>query len=136
LRAIVLNAPALAILAKLPRVGAYVIAGNAVDKPRADLKRPWQTVANRAGLDGVRLHDLRHTHASVGITAQLGLPIIGKLLGHARSSTTERYAHIAADPLRKASEAIGRRIAAAMGEPIKRKRSKAGNVVQMRKRSR
>lgn len=95
-RGIVLNAPALAILAKLPRIGDYVIAGQAAgtdaDKPRADLKRPWQTVAKRAGLEGARIHDLRHTHASVGVGAQLGLPIIGKLLGHARSTTTERYA--------------------------------------------
>jgi integrase len=118
-KAIVLNAPALDVLANLPRVGAYVIAGQAAgteeEHPRADLKRPWQAVAKRAGLDGVRIHDLRHTHASVGAGAGLGLPIIGKLLGHTQASTTARYAHLDADPLRRASERIGSQIAAGMG---------------------
>jgi integrase len=96
-KAIVLNAPALDVLVNLPRLGAYVIAGQSAgteeERPRHDLKRPWQAVAKRAGLEGVRIHDLRHTHASVGAGAGLGLPIIGKLLGHAQTSTTARYAH-------------------------------------------
>jgi integrase len=119
-KAIVLNAPALEVLANLPRLGAYVIAGNSAgtdgEQPRSDLKRPWAAVAKRAGLDGVRIHDLRHTHASVGAGAGLGLPIIGKLLGHTQASTTARYAHLDADPLRRASDRIGSHIAAAMGD--------------------
>jgi integrase len=59
-RPIILNAPALAILADLPRASDYVIAGNDPKKPRADIKRPWEIVRDRAGLCGVRLHDLRH----------------------------------------------------------------------------
>lgn len=98
-----LNAPALDILAKLPRVGGYVIAGQAAgtpdDKPRADLNRPCRAVLKRAGLTGLRIHDLSHTHASVGAGLGLGLPIIGKLLGHTQSSTTARYAHLDNDPL-------------------------------------
>lgn len=113
---IILNAPALAILTALPRAGRFVIAGDNPEKPRADLQRPWALVAKRAGLEGVRLHDLRHTHASIGAGAGLGLPIIGRLLGHTQASTTQRYAHLDNDPLRTASDAIGRRIAAAMGE--------------------
>src|SRR5262245_29102773 len=119
-KAIVLNAPALDILAKLPRVGTYVIAGQAAgtdnDKPRADLNRPWRAIAKRAGLSGLRLHDLRHTHASIGAGLGLGLPIIGKLLGHTQPSTTARYAHLDTDPLRRASEHIGSELAAAMGD--------------------
>ena len=119
-KAIVLNAPALDILAKLPRIGAYVIAGQAAgsddDKPRADLNRPWRAIVKRAGLNGLRIHDLRHTHASVGAGLGLGLPIIGKLLGHTQASTTARYAHLDTDPLRRASEHIGSRLAAAMGD--------------------
>jgi integrase len=119
-KAIVLNAPALEILANLPRVGAYVIAGHAAgtdeDKPRADLNRPWRAIVKRAGLGGLRIHDLRHTHASVGAGLGLGLPIIGKLLGHTQPSTTARYAHLDADPLRRASEHIGSRVATAMGD--------------------
>jgi integrase len=124
-KTIILNAPALAILAELPRVGAYVIAGESPDAPRADLKRPWQVVARHAGLDGVRLHDLRHTYASVGAGHGLGLPIIGKLLGHAESRTTERYAHLDNDPLRRATNAIGSELAAALN-PVPSRLSQGG----------
>lgn len=119
-KTVVLNAPALAILTGLPRLGRFVIAsdsaGTTEERPRSDLSRPWRLVSRAAGLEGVRLHDLRHTHASIGAAAGLGLPIIGKLLGHAQASTTARYAHLADDPLRRASDAIGTRIATAMGD--------------------
>ena len=84
------------------------------NKPRADLKRPWEVVARHASLEGVRLHDLRHTYASIGAGSGLGLPIIGKLLGHTESRTTERYAHLDNDPLRKAANAIGSTLSAAL----------------------
>lgn len=113
-KTVILNAPAMALLAGLERVGPYVVPGDDPQKPRADLKRPWEAVAKRAGLDGVRLHDLRHTYASFGAGGGFGLPIIGKLLGHTQASTTQRYAHLDADPLRRASNAIGGRIAAAL----------------------
>jgi hypothetical protein len=58
--------------------------------PRHDLKRPWQAVAKRAKLESLRIHDLRHTHERRRAGARLGLPIIGKLLGHAQASTTAR----------------------------------------------
>ena len=117
-KTIVLNAPALVVLSELPRIGAFVIVGDDPDMPRHDLNRPWRLVSKRAGLDGVRLHDLRHTHASVGAGAGLGLPIIAKLLGHSQASTTQRYAHLDADPLRRASEQIAGQIAAAMGDSV------------------
>jgi integrase len=115
-KAVILNAPALAVLSALPRIGPYVISGGNSDKPRSDLNKPWKAVSERAGLKGVRLHDLRHSHASVGAGAGIGLPIIGKLLGHTQASTTARYAHLDNDPLRRASERIGREIARAMGD--------------------
>lgn len=119
-KTIVLNNPAKLILSELPRIGAYAIASSSAgtkdEKPRADLKGPWAAIVRQAGLEGVRIHDLRHTHASVGVGASFGLPIIGKLLGHTQQSTTARYAHLEADPLRTASNAIGNAIAAAMGE--------------------
>ena len=87
---------------------------------------PWEAVAKRAGLDGVRLHDLRHTYASFGAGGGLSLPIIGKLLGHTQASTTQRYAHLDADPLRRASETIGGRIAAAL------EGKRGGPVVQLK----
>jgi integrase len=124
-KAIVLNAPALAILKSLDQKGQYVIYSGQNDKPktsekeenpRADLNRPWRTISTRAELQGVRIHDLRHTHASVGAGAGLGLPIIGKLLGHTQASTTQRYAHLDADPLKIASEKIATSISTAMGD--------------------
>lgn len=117
---VILNAPALEVLASVTRLGQYVIAsesaGQKDEKPRADLHRPWRLVTRRAGLEGVRLHDLRHTFASFGAGGGMGLPIVGKLLGHSQPSTTQRYAHLADDPLRRASNAIGATLAAAMGE--------------------
>ena len=132
-KTIVLNAPAISILSKLSRVDRYVIPGKLADtvpgrpaesRPRSDLKRPWQMVRKEAGLDAsadnplfrVRLHDLRHTHASVGVGSNLSLQIVGKLLGHSQAKTTERYAHLADDPVRQASELIGSRISDAMGD--------------------
>jgi integrase len=113
-KTVILNAPAMAVLNGLGRVGSYVVPGDHPEKPRSDLKRPWEAVARRAGLAGVRLHDLRHTYASFGAGGGLGLPIIGKLLGHTQSATTARYAHLDNDPLRRATENIGSRIAAAL----------------------
>ncbi len=123
-KTIYLNGPALAVLQALPHAGSYVfpsepkrkVADKTAEQPRHDLKRPWEGVRRLAGLEGVRLHDLRHTHASFGVGGGLGLPIIAKLLGHSQIRTTERYSHLDADPIRLASELIGKRIAEAMGE--------------------
>jgi integrase len=112
----------------------YVIAGRKEGSRLIGLRRVWVRVAMAAGLYEdldtgkkdragkpvmrralkYRLHDLRHSFASVGAGAGLGLPIIGALLGHTQAATTARYAHLADDPLRQASDAIGRRIDAAM----------------------
>jgi integrase len=111
-----LSAAAQEVLLSLPRIegNPHLIAGNKDGAPRADLKKPWAAVCRATGLQGVRLHDLRHSFASVGAGASLGLPIIGKLLGHSQATTTLRYAHLDADPLRRAVDAIGATIAAAM----------------------
>jgi integrase len=87
----------------------------------------WMRTA-RQRLQGVRLHDLRHTYASFGAGGGLGLPIIGKLLGHTQASTKQRYAHLDADPLRRASGAIGGRIATAL------EGRRGGTVVGMKAR--
>jgi integrase len=113
-KTVILNAPAVTVLAGLEQIGSYVVPGDDPEHPRRDLKRPWDAVTKRAGLVGVRLHDLRHTYASFGAGGGLGLPIIGRLLGHSQAATTARYAHLDNDPLRRASEAIAGRIAAAL----------------------
>lgn len=115
-KSIYLSAPALKILGSLPRLpgNPYVLPGEKEGAPIVNMAKTWARVRTLAGLSGVRLHDLRHSFAAVGAGSGLGLPIIGALLGHTQASTTARYAHLAADPLRAANEAIGRHIAAAM----------------------
>jgi UDP-N-acetyl-D-mannosaminuronate dehydrogenase len=76
-----------------------------------------------ARLRDVRIHDLRHSFGSVGVSGGASLPIIGKLLGHAKSSTTEKYSHLAADPVHAVNEAMGNQTAAMLsgqkGEIVK-----------------
>src|SRR5499433_3714002 len=83
-KTVILNAPALAVLNGLERIGPYVVPGDDPEQPRHDLKRPWDAVTKRASVTGVRLHDLRHTYASFGAGGGLDLPIIGRLLGHSQ----------------------------------------------------
>ncbi|MFK4537917.1 integrase [Bradyrhizobium ottawaense] len=109
---------AIDIIKGLTPIGAFVIAGESAgtkrEKPRADLKKPWAAILKRAGVSGVRIHDLRHTFASIGVGDQMGLPVIGALLGHSNAATTKRYAHAADEVQRRAVEAIGGKIAAAI----------------------
>lgn len=118
-KTVVMSAAALAVLNGMPRIGEYVVAGESAglpdEKPRADLKRPWSTITKRAGLGGLRIHDLRHSFASVGAWSGLGLPVIGKLLGHADAATTQRYAHIADEAARRGADVIANQIAEALG---------------------
>jgi integrase len=113
---IYLSAAALAVLNDLPRLAdnPYVIPGAKKGSPRADLKNPWASVRAYAGLKDVRIHDLRHSFASIGAGSGMGLPLLGRLLGHKQPATTQRYAHLDADPLRKAVNSIGAAIDAAM----------------------
>jgi integrase len=79
-----------------------------------------QILDHRAGIGHARIHDLRHSYASVGVASGVGLYLTGKILGHARNTTTERYAHLADDPVRQANDVVGRRIKDAMNTPPKR----------------
>lgn len=118
-KTIVLGGAALALLEGLPRVGRYVVAstsaGTAGERPRSDLNRPWRAVRAAAGLPELRIHDLRHSAAAVGAGAGLSLHQIGGLLGHTQARTTAKYAHLAADPQRRAADLIGNEVAAALG---------------------
>lgn len=75
-----------------------------------NLQKPWNRIRRKIGLDDVRLHDLRHTFASIAAAKGLSLPIIGALLGHKQTQTTARYAHLIGQPLHEASEIISGKI--------------------------
>jgi integrase len=85
----------------------FLFPGDADGKPLQELKRPWKAICDLAGLKGVRVHDLRHTYASHLVSGGHSLPLVGRLLGHTQAATTQRYAHLADDPLRKATEQFG-----------------------------
>jgi len=118
-KVVVLGGAALAVLDGLPRIGRFVIASTSAglegERPRSDLNRPWRAVRAAAGLPELRIHDLRHSAAAVGAGAGLSLHQIGGLLGHSQARTTAKYAHLAADPQRRAADLIGSEIAAALG---------------------
>ena len=79
-----------------------------------NLAKPWRRIREKAELDDLRIHDLRHQFASTGVDLHEPLFLIGQALGHADSSTTERYSHAGADPVWELSERIGEHIAAAL----------------------
>ncbi len=117
-KVVLLGAPALKVLDEIAEVEGsdYVFpslksAGHYVGLPKA-----WVRIRKLAKLDDVRLHDLRHSFASVGASAGMGLQMVGKLLGHADPKTTARYAHIADDPARVAANSISGAINAAISE--------------------
>ncbi len=112
-----LNAPAPELLSRLERRGVWVFPTEDGSRP-IWLSSAWARIRRCAQLDDLRIHDLRHAFASVGVNAGMGLPVIGALLGHRKPGTTARYAHLAEDPIREASETIGQRINAALeGRP-------------------
>lgn len=84
----------------------FVITGKKPGGRLTDLQHPWRRIRKTAGLDDVRLHDLRHSFASRGLIVGEGLPMIGKLLGHSQIQTTARYAHLANDPIKSAADRI------------------------------
>ena len=107
---------AIEVLRNLPRLqdNPHVIVGGKVGSPLVNIKDPWDAIRREADLNDIRLHDLRHSFASLGASGGMSLPILGALLGHQEPATTARYAHLSDDPLRQAANAIGSRISEAM----------------------
>lgn len=86
---------------------SYLFPGPKGDKPLEDIKRFWNKIRKEADIEEVHIHDLRHTYASHLVSSGLSLSIVGKLLGHTQASTTQRYAHLADEPLREATALFG-----------------------------
>lgn len=124
-----LGAAALDLLAAVPRIegNPYVCPGDRPAAPLVGIDKAWARLCKSAGLAGVRIHDLRHSWASTGAAAHLGLHVIGKVLGHSSTSTTQRYAHLADDPMRAAAERVSGDIDAAMN------RRQGGEVIAFKK---
>jgi len=93
-RSIILNDPTIQLLRRIPKISDCVFPGRDIEKPITNIKRGWDRVREYALLDGLRLHDLRHTFASLGADAGLSLLAISKLLGHSSLQSTQRYAHL------------------------------------------
>jgi integrase len=85
----------------------FVLPSRGASGRLINLQKPWRALRALAGLDDVRIHDLRHTFASIGAGMGMSLHMIGRLLGHTQAATTARYAHLAQDPVRIAADAIG-----------------------------
>ena len=105
-KAIQLPPPARAVLNRLTRDCAFVFPNRQGDGPMTDLGRRWNRLRALAGLDDVRVHDCRHTFASHAVMSGLDLYTVGRLLGHADTGSTERYAHLADEHVREAAGRI------------------------------
>ena len=120
-KTIILNAQAVQILRNIPKIDGnpYVICGQKTGEHLVNLRKIWVKILGLAKLKDARLHDLRHSFASMGVSEGLGLPVIGGLLGHHSPNTTKRYAHLAENPMKAGNDAIGNAISAAMnpGDP-------------------
>jgi len=120
-KAIPLNAAALKILKDIPHQqgSLFVFPAHRSNGYYEGTPKIWRIIRSNAGLENVRLHDLRHSFASFAVSGGASLPVIGALLGHANSSTTQRYAHLHDDPLKMATEAVGQTIDAILSESDK-----------------
>jgi integrase len=118
-KSIRLNEPAIKVLTRLPRLrgNPHVIVGQVDGGHVVNLQKTWRHIRALAGLDDVRIHDLRHSFASVAAASGASLPMIGKLLGHTQPKTTARYAHLADDPLHQLKRKVGNAIVEAMNGP-------------------
>ena len=107
-RVVPLGPEARAVLSAIPRDedNPWVIAGRLPGSHLTDLQRPWRRIRKQAGLEDVRIHDLRHSFASRALALGESLTMIGKLLGHTQVQTTARYAHLARDSIQTAAARI------------------------------
>lgn len=95
----------------------FVFPGRSSRGHLVGLQKIWERIRERAGLQTLRLHDLRHHFLSVGASSGESLYILGKLAGHKRPETTQRYAHLADDPVRQSANRIASTIEASIAAP-------------------
>ena len=105
------------VLEDIERIGGnpYVITGKLPGSHITDMQKPWRRIRAAAGLDDLRIHDLRHSYASSAVGMGESLPMIGKLLGHSQVQTTARYAHLADDPVTASANKISSHLKMLLG---------------------
>ncbi len=109
-----LSASVVAILTEIKQgsKSKFVFPGSTPNEPLTSITRKfWREVCTAAEIESCRVHDLRHSYASILVNAGLSLPLIGALIGHSQPTTTARYAHLYDDPLRAATEAVAQVVA-------------------------
>lgn len=111
------------VFKNIPKVkdNPYVITGTIEGQHLTDMQKPWRRLRKRAGLDDLRIHDLRHSFASDALQLGEDLTMIGRLLGHTQVQTTARYAHLKTDPIRAAANKVSDAIALALTLPVQEK---------------
>ena len=130
-KVIPLGAAALEALLEIPRVeGNHYVLPSLEGRHFVGLQRTWERIRKRAGLEDVRLHDLRHSFAFLAVAGGDSLYLIGKVLGHRDQATTQRYAHVSDDPLKAVADKTAAQIAAAM-----RNGNGGAEVVELPKRN-
>ena len=100
----------LSAMHKVDSASKFLFPGKNPEKPLYDLKRFWRSIMLAADIQDYRVHDNRHTHASQLVSRGLSLAIVGRLLGHTNPMPTQRYAHLADDPLREAAEVFAEKM--------------------------
>jgi len=110
-----LSGPAMQLLSDMHGEigGSCLFPGKSPDVPLTEIKHFWAAICRKANIKDCRIHDLRHTYASILASAGMSLPVIGALLGHTQPNTTARYSHLFDDPLRQATERVGAVVTAA-----------------------
>ena len=118
-KTIVLNGPAMHLLNAIRSASPsekWIFPALTKDRPFSNISGPWKAVCKEAELANFRIHDLRHSYASVGGRSGMSLPQIGALLGQSQAATTERYNHFESDPLHEASSKVGEKIESWMSD--------------------
>lgn len=113
-RHVILNAKALELLQRLPHINPYLFPGKLEGKPLNNPQKCFIRTLERAGIKDFRIHDLRHTHASIAINNGASLYEVQHLLGHSQTKTTSRYAHLADETLRRVSDGVSSAIGKAV----------------------
>ncbi len=129
-REVWLSAAAQELVARQPRVGSDWVFPSPRDpaRPYGGRIELWHRARKEAGIEDVRLHDLRHTFASHAVMSGVSLPIVAKLLGHSRCSMTVRYAHVGDREIEAAAQRVGQAIGAMLGEKRTHRPKRGGSM--------